>query len=49
MVLSARSNHPGGVQIGLVDGSVRFASNTIALTVWQNLGIPDDRNPIANY
>jgi len=49
MVLSARSNHPGGVQIGLVDGSVRFVSNTIELTVWQNLGVPNDGNPIPDY
>ncbi len=28
-ILTANSNHPGGVQAGLVDGSVRFISDTI--------------------
>lgn len=49
VVLSARSNHPGGVHVGLVDGSGRFASNTIDLTVWQNLGVPNDGNPIPSF
>ena len=42
LILSARSRHPGGVQVGLADGSVRFASDTIDLVTWQNLGTPDD-------
>jgi hypothetical protein len=28
--------------VGLADGSVRFAADTIDLTTWQNLGTPDD-------
>jgi prepilin-type N-terminal cleavage/methylation domain-containing protein len=35
LVQSARSYHPGGVQVGLGDGSVRFISNTITPVVWQ--------------
>lgn len=35
-LVSARSNHPGGVQTSLVDGSVRFVSETIALDVWRS-------------
>lgn len=31
----ARSLHPGGVNVGLADGSVRFVSNTIDLLVWR--------------
>jgi prepilin-type N-terminal cleavage/methylation domain-containing protein/prepilin-type processing-associated H-X9-DG protein len=35
---AARSRHPGGVMAALCDGSVRFYSDTIALTSWQALG-----------
>ena len=34
---SARSAHVGGVQSGLVDGSVRFVSENIDLTIWRGL------------
>ncbi len=33
-----RSQHPGGVQLGLADGSVRFVAETINLTTWRALG-----------
>jgi prepilin-type processing-associated H-X9-DG protein len=32
---AARSYHPTGVNASFADGSVRFVSNTISLTVWQ--------------
>jgi len=35
LVQYARSYHPGGVQVALGDGSVRFVSDTISLPVWQ--------------
>jgi len=35
---AARSNHPGGVNVGLADGSVRFISQTIELNTWHALG-----------
>ena len=35
---SASSFHPGGVNIGLADGSVAYASDSIDLAVWQALG-----------
>ncbi len=38
---TARSMHPGGVHVGLCDGSVRFVSESIALDTWQALGTPD--------
>ena len=42
MVLhTSRSMHPGGVMVGLCDGSVRFVPETIALDVWWALGTPD--------
>jgi prepilin-type processing-associated H-X9-DG protein len=34
---TARSNHPGGVNVGLVDGSQRFVQDAIELYVWQAL------------
>jgi prepilin-type N-terminal cleavage/methylation domain-containing protein/prepilin-type processing-associated H-X9-DG protein len=35
--LAARSHHPGGVNVGLCDGSVRFVGNTIAINTWRAL------------
>jgi len=35
---AARSKHPGGVNVGLCDGSVRFISETIDLATWRALG-----------
>jgi prepilin-type N-terminal cleavage/methylation domain-containing protein/prepilin-type processing-associated H-X9-DG protein len=34
---AARSRHPGGVQVALADGSVRFIKNSIQMPVWQAL------------
>jgi prepilin-type N-terminal cleavage/methylation domain-containing protein len=34
----ARSRHPGGVEVALMDGSVRFVSDRISLPVWRALG-----------
>ncbi|WP_169978206.1 DUF1559 domain-containing protein [Tautonia rosea] len=33
-----RSKHPGGVNVMLADGSVRFVKDTIALQTWYSLG-----------
>jgi len=35
---AARSRHPGGVNVLLADGSVRFISQGISLDTWQALG-----------
>ena len=35
---TANSNHPGGVNMMLCDGSVRFVRNTIAQATWQAMG-----------
>ncbi|MGO9466710.1 MAG: DUF1559 domain-containing protein [Isosphaeraceae bacterium] len=36
--ISATSNHPGGVNVGFCDGSVKFINNSIALQTWWGLG-----------
>jgi prepilin-type N-terminal cleavage/methylation domain-containing protein/prepilin-type processing-associated H-X9-DG protein len=35
---AASSNHPGGVNVGLADGSVRFIKDTVSLPAWWALG-----------
>ncbi|MGE0759998.1 MAG: DUF1559 domain-containing protein, partial [Pirellulaceae bacterium] len=40
IIVSARSYHPGGVQVAFGDGAVRFVSQTLALATWQGLGSP---------
>lgn len=34
-LMTARSNHPGGVNVAFCDGSVRFIENDVALEVWR--------------
>ncbi len=34
---AARSQHPGGVNVGMADGSVRYVKNTINLASWRAL------------
>ncbi len=38
ILLSASSNHPGGVNATFADGSVRFVKDSISLVTWQALG-----------
>jgi prepilin-type N-terminal cleavage/methylation domain-containing protein/prepilin-type processing-associated H-X9-DG protein len=37
-IMTARSWHPGGVNVALCDASVRFVSRNISLSTWQALG-----------
>jgi prepilin-type N-terminal cleavage/methylation domain-containing protein/prepilin-type processing-associated H-X9-DG protein len=39
------SNHPGGVNVLLADGSVRFVRDSIALDAWRALGSRDGGEP----
>ena len=45
----ARSRHPGGVNAGLADGSVRFVSATIDTQTWRGLGTREGRENIGDY
>ncbi len=38
MTMAARSRHPGGVQAGLCDGSVRFFDDNVNTDLWRGLG-----------
>jgi prepilin-type processing-associated H-X9-DG protein len=38
LVMTASSTHPGGVNVGLIDGSVRFVKDTINPQAWYALG-----------
>jgi prepilin-type processing-associated H-X9-DG protein len=35
---TANSRHPGGVNVGLADGSIRFVKSTVNLPAWRALG-----------
>lgn len=47
--VTARSFHTGMVNILLMDGSVRAASDSIDLTIWHNLGSRNDGATIGDY
>ncbi len=38
MQVSASSYHPGGVNVAMGDGSIRFCPNTVTLQVWRAVG-----------
>lgn len=40
------SRHPGGCHFALADGSVRFLSETIDLSLYRGLGARDDNQPV---
>jgi len=40
IIQTARSRHPGGVNLVMGDGAVRFAQNGITLAVWRALSTP---------
>jgi prepilin-type N-terminal cleavage/methylation domain-containing protein/prepilin-type processing-associated H-X9-DG protein len=46
---AARSNHPGGVNLLLCDGSVRFVSNGINLLTWRALSTRAGGEVIGDY
>ena len=40
MIMTARSYHPGGVNVLMGDGSVHFINDSISLNLWQALSTP---------
>jgi prepilin-type N-terminal cleavage/methylation domain-containing protein len=38
MIVPPSSNHPGGVNVALGDGSIRFVSNSVSLPAWRAMG-----------
>lgn len=45
----ARSMHVGGVQVCLGDGSGRFISENISLTIWRGLGSRNGNEPLGEF
>ena len=48
MSFAARSNHPGGVVVGLCDASVQYASDGVDLAVWRALSTIAGDEPSAS-
>jgi prepilin-type processing-associated H-X9-DG protein len=48
-LIPPRSMHPGGVNIALGDGSIRFVNETINLLTWQRLGNRRDGQPVSDF
>jgi len=46
METHARSYHPGGVQVALADGSIRFITDNVDQTVFQALGTRRGREAV---
>ncbi len=44
----AQSGHPGGINVGLGDGSVRFVSGSISAATWANACHPADGIPLGS-
>jgi prepilin-type N-terminal cleavage/methylation domain-containing protein/prepilin-type processing-associated H-X9-DG protein len=46
---AARSRHPNGVNTGFGDGSIRFVTNNIPLTIWKAIGTMNGGEPIGDF
>ena len=46
---AARSRHPGGVGVGMCDGSVSFISDTIAIDAWRALSTTKGGEVVNNF
>jgi len=43
-ILTARSNHPGGVNVTFGDGSVRFVNETVTEAIWRGYSRKNGNN-----
>ncbi|MDD4268730.1 MAG: DUF1559 domain-containing protein, partial [Thermoguttaceae bacterium] len=43
------SFHPGGINVALADGSVRFLTETLDMEIVRRLGAADDQQPVSNF
>ena len=48
-MMSASSDHPGGVQVLMADGSVRFASESIDIRIWWAIGTRNGSESNTNF
>jgi prepilin-type N-terminal cleavage/methylation domain-containing protein/prepilin-type processing-associated H-X9-DG protein len=48
-IVPSRSLHPGGVNVCMADGSVRYVRDAILLRTWQILGNIGDGQPVGDY
>ena len=48
VIITARSYHPGSVNVLMSDGAVRSVANTVDLTVWRAIGTRSGQEPISN-
>ena len=48
-LMGSRSRHPGGVQIALSDGSVRFVAEKVEMSTWRNLHARNDGGLLADF
>ncbi len=44
---TASSRHPGGVNVAMADGSVRFVQNEVAISVWWGMGSIERKTPLS--
>jgi prepilin-type N-terminal cleavage/methylation domain-containing protein/prepilin-type processing-associated H-X9-DG protein len=46
---AATSRHPGGVQVAMADGSVRFVSDNINLNIWWAIGTRNGNETVSEF
>jgi prepilin-type N-terminal cleavage/methylation domain-containing protein/prepilin-type processing-associated H-X9-DG protein len=44
---SASSNHPGGVNVMFMDGSVRFVKSSVSYLIWYAIATPNNRETVS--